>query len=413
MEIESSKVREYVESQKPKTAIAAIKKGLLKVANGLQFVNSIKNDLPTKDDSQLSASIKIIGLVSNLISRIPDKDDAMGRISRAFNLKERYNPGLVDIISDFNLLSEFKRVDPPADINNSFSDRWGKVMIFSHPKVGIVGMRESFSEVSSSILHSTDFSIDGIWDIVWDKVNGCVDIQPSPAQYRTFRFSSYNIDEGHQFGSASKKIDDFIDKNRKFINLGYERSYLFLGPPGSGKTTMSQRFARAYSKRILQFSPDAVWQVNDIDLLRLVNESGADVVLIDEIDKLMENMNSHSHGLMLSKIEKMRKCKKGLITIFTANSVKNFPDAMLRPGRIDDIIEFDYPCEDDRVAILKGYAEVLGVDMLDDVTSQVAKLSEGLTGAWLKEVVLQVKVSDSETACSLIEKMLKYARAKK
>lgn len=413
--ISADSIRNYIESQKPKSTIHAAKKFLLKAAHGLQFVNNIKNDLPNKDDSQLSSAIKIVGLVSNLMARIPDKDDgAMGRISRAFNLKESFNPGLMDIINDFNLLSEFRKVElPKNDSNNSFMDQYGKVLLYSHPNVGIIGLRDTLSEVSAYLLHSKDFNVDSVWDLVWAKVNGCVDVQPSPTQYKTFRFSGYGTDQGYQFGSASGQIADFIEKNRRFIELGFERSYLFLGPPGSGKTTMSQRFAREYTNKILQFAPEVVWQVNDIDLSKLIQEARADVILVDEIDKLLSNMNAHGQGQLLSRIEKLRKCRPGLITIFTANSVENFPEAMLRPGRIDDIIEFNYPSIEDRTAILKGYAEVVGVEFDEDTSAQISKMSEGLTGAWLKEVVMQAKVSDPKTACSLIEKMLKYAKGKK
>lgn len=415
VDITTDNIRNYVESQRPKTVISAVKKGLLKVAHGLQFVNSIKNDLPNKNDSQLSTAIKIVGLVSNLISRIPDKDDgAMGRVSRAFNLKEKYNPGLMDIINDFNLLSELKKVElPKTDSNNAFKDQYGKILLYSHPLIGVIGLRDTPSDVSSYLLHSKDFNVESIWDLVWSKVDGCVDVQPSPHQFRMFRFSKYGTDEGNQYGSACAQIDDFIEKNRKFIELGYERSYLFLGPPGSGKTTSSQRFAREYSNRILQLSPDAMWQVNDIDLTRLIQESGSQVILIDEIDKLFSNMNVHGQGQLLSRIEKIRKCKPSLITIFTANSVDKFPEAMLRPGRIDDIIEFGYPVKDDRIAILKGYADVMGVEINENISNQIAEMSEGLTGAWLKEVIMQIKVSDASSACTLIEKMLKYAKAGK
>lgn len=418
--ITSDTISNFVSSTKPTgiaVAIDAVKKGLGKVAHGLRFVNTIKNDLPTKDDNQLTSAIKMVGLVSNLLSQIPNSKDgsAMNRISKAFNLNERYNPALLDMINDFNLLSEFKRVELPKDDENgakSFTDHYGKVMLFKHPNVGIIGMRETLSDVSSNILHSPNFTPELIWDLVWDKVDGCVDVQSSNIQYKTFRFNGYPVDEGHHFGTAQGRVDEFIEQNRRFIELGFERSYMFLGPPGSGKTTMSQRFARAYSNRILQFSPDVIWNVGDIDIIKLIEESGTEVVLIDELDKLMGQLGSHHRGMLLSRIEKMRKCKKGLITIITANSVKNFPDAMLRPGRIDDIIEFTYPDESDRRMILQGYAEVLDVDVSDDIVGKIADISDGLTGAWLKEVVMQMKVSDPNTACGIIEKMLKYAKAR-
>ena len=412
--ITADKVREFVESSQSKTAIHATKKTLVRIASALSFVNGIKNDLPHKDDSQLTSAIKLIGLVSNLLAKIPDKEDsAMARISKAFALKERYNPGLMDIIHDFNLLHDFSKFEmPDTDTQKSFADKWGKVLLFSHPDIGVIGLRDTLSEVSSTILHSEDFTTDAIWKLVWAKTDGCVDIQPGGVQYKTFRFSKYSIDEGQQFGSAKERINDFIEKNRKFISMGFERSYLFLGPPGSGKTTFSQKFARAYSKKILQFSPEVVWGVNEADTIRLIQESGAEVLLIDEIDKLITNMNAHSLGQLLSRFEKFRRCRPGLITIFTANTVDSFPDAMLRPGRIDDIIEFSHPNPEDRRAILEGYAKALDVEMTEDAIEKITKTSEGLTGAWLKEVIIQAKVSDALSVCSLIEKMLKYARKK-
>ncbi len=411
-------IAEFVSSSKPQgleVAFKSAKRNLSKIAHGLQFVNSIKNDLPTKDDSQLTSAIKMVGLISNLLARIPDSKDgnAMNRISKAFNLKERHNPSLLDIINDFNLLSEFKRIElPKEEDSKSFADYYGKVLLYKHPKVGIIGMRETLSEVSSYLLHSPNFTPSTVWDLVWDKVNGCVDVQGSGERYKTFRFNKYPIDEGQHFGSARDKVEEFIDKNSQFISLGFERSYMFLGPPGSGKTTMSQHFARAYSNRILQFSPEVIWNVGDIDIIRLIEESGAEVVLIDELDKIMSQLGTSHKGMLLSRIEKMRKCKKGLITIITANSVNDFPEAMLRPGRIDDIIEFNYPNEDDRKKIISGYAELLNVSIDQGIVDRVASISEGLTGAWLKEVVMQMKVSNPDAACNLIEKMLKYAKAR-
>lgn len=419
MDITQDSINNFVNSTKPKglnVAFASTKKTLNKIARGLQFVNTIKNDLPTKNDGQLTTAIKLVGLLSTILSRIPDsKDDtAMNRISKAFNLKEGYNPSLMDIINDFQLLSEFTKINLPKneDEAKSFTDSWGKVLLYKHPKIGIIGVRETLSNVSSYILHSQDFTPNILWDLVWEKVNGCIDVQPSNESYKTFKFNGYKVDIGHHFGTAQEKVNDFIEKNRRFISLGFERSYMFLGPPGSGKSTMSQFFARTYSNRILQLSPVVIWNVGDIEIIKLIEESGAEVVLIDELDKLMEQLGAQHKGMLLSRIEKMRKCKKGLITIITANSVKNFPEAMLRPGRIDDIIEFEYPCEDDRKKILQGYADMLNVPITLDAVNRIANMSEGLTGAWLKEVIMQMKVSDQEAACSLIEKMLKYANPK-
>lgn len=392
--------------------MSVVKSAAIKLANGLQFINKIKNDLPTKEDSKLTSTVKVVGLVSNLLAQLPSDESASVRISRAFHLKETLNLSLADLIRDFNLLSEFQHVELPEDNKKSFSDRYGAIILYRHPNLGIIGVRESLSEVSSSIFHTDKFTAESVWDLIWQKVDGCVDVQYSKTAYKTFQYSKYTLDLGQQFGEAQHQVDDFIDKNSKFISMGLERSYLFLGPPGVGKTTMSQRFARAFSNRILQISAQAVFEIGDLCLIQLVQQSAAQVVLIDELDKMFSGQNEWRKGMLLSKIEKIRRCRPGLITIITANAVDSFPPALLRPGRIDDIIELDYPNAKDRYNILLGYANKYEVSFTDEILYRIAAVSDGLTGAWLKEVVMQAKVSDSRATLSLVEKMLKYSNHK-
>ena len=403
---------ELHEFAKP-SLMAVMKSAAIRLANGLQFVNKIKDDLPRKNDSKLTSTVKVVGLVSNLLAQLPSEESASVRISRAFHLKETVNPSLADLIRDFNLLSEFQHVELPEDNKKSFADRYGSIVLYRHQNLGIIGIRESLSEVSSCILHTDKFTPERVWDLIWGKVDGCVDVQhSSDTAWKTFQYSKYSLDLGQQFGEAQHQVDDFIDKNSKFIAMGFERSYLFLGPPGVGKTTMSQRFARAFSTRILQIAAQAIFEIGDQCLIQLVQQSAAQVVLIDELDKMFAGQNEWRKGPLLSKIEKIRRCRPGLITIITANSVDSFPPALLRPGRIDDIIELDYPNATDRYNILAGYAAKYEVSFTDEVLSRVVQVSEGLTGAWLKEVVMQAKVSDPKATLSLIEKMLKYSKPK-
>jgi hypothetical protein len=410
-------INAYISNNKTRrTIIQSVKKGITNLASGLQFINKIKNDLPNKNDNKFTSTIKIVGIISNLLSSIPTTTDigAMSRISKAFNLKETYNPGLMDLVRDFNLMSLFQKIYVSEDNEKgNFSDKFGKVSLYYHPKIGTIGTRDSVSEVSSMFLHSSDFNPKSIWDLVWSKSEGCIDVQQTDQSYKTFMFNTYNLDIGNQFGSSQRRIQKFIESNRKFIDMGYERSYLFVGPPGAGKSTMSQKFAHAFSNKIIQFTPMVILKISDISVSNLINEAEAEVILIDEMDKLFSELSQYNQGLMLARIEKLRRCRPGLITIFTANNINKFPTAMLRPGRIDDIIEFKYPGLDDRKAILVGYAKSIGVDILPEVVDEIAKQSNGLTGAWLKEVVMQMKVSDADSACSLITKMLKYSRPKK
>jgi ATP-dependent 26S proteasome regulatory subunit len=86
----------------------------------------------------------------------------------------------------------------------------------------------------------------------------------------------------------------------------------------------------------------------------------------------------------------------GVITLATTNhSDKIDPAIADRPGRFDRIIEVGLPRKNQRFHILKQLLEKLDVDTSVDISAidSLAKASEGLTGAWLRELVQSAFIS--------------------
>jgi proteasome regulatory subunit len=61
---------------------------------------------------------------------------------------------------------------------------------------------------------------------------------------------------------------------------------------------------------------------------------------------------------------------------------------LLRPGRVDQVFIFELPKENLRYKILSKIAEPMNIENKDNVLKELAKLTEGLTGACLKELLI-------------------------
>ena len=85
----------------------------------------------------------------------------------------------------------------------------------------------------------------------------------------------------------------------------------------------------------------------------------------------------------------------GVVTLATTNYPKHLDVALVdRPGRIDLRIEFGLPDKDLREHIFKKYLDDLETTKINYVS--LSKKSEGMTGAYIREVVMSAYIIAQE-----------------
>ena len=113
--------------------------------------------------------------------------------------------------------------------------------------------------------------------------------------------------------------------------------------------------------------------IEDIDTTGALNRRISDHPLLGEFLQAMDGVVPND----------------GVITVATTNHSESIDPAIAdRPGRFDRIIEVGPPSLKQRVHILERLLEKLEVPNFHrDAISTIAKGTEGLTGAWLREIV--------------------------
>jgi len=174
---------------------------------------------------------------------------------------------------------------------------------------------------------------------------------------------------------------------------------LLYGPPGTGKTLLAMALAReadAVFFHVRVTNVVAKWYTDSLDVLQevfaQVKESDRCILFLDEIDDLVfdravpEEMRHASRRLVNSVAEQLDDIGRSGDILAVAST--NRPDAvdpiLIRPGRLDQLIEVPLPETDEKRAVLKihmGKAEAMaGRNLfadpdLDSLLARTVKLS--------------------------------------
>lgn len=203
----------------------------------------------------------------------------------------------------------------------------------------------------------------------------------------------------------------------------------FYGPPGTGKSFAAEAIAKALGKKIIkanysQIESKFVGETpkNIKEIFKAAKREDA-VVLFDEADSILGSRlssvtQSTDHAVNVSKSVMLLEMDNfDGIMIFTTNFGENYDSAFVR--RIIGHIKFELPNEEGRKKIFLGLLPpTLPVSITDDELEKIIKISEGLSGGDLVNMVLyasssaverdgeQCKVlyTDFEEACYLIKK---------
>ena len=148
-------------------------------------------------------------------------------------------------------------------------------------------------------------------------------------------------------------VKSFLGKEDLYEKYGipYKRNYLLEGIPGCGKTTLILTIASELEMdvAIVNFGP----KITDSIFMNAVSNLQKNTILVlEDIDSLFlkrestrENKSAVSFSGVLNILDGLAR-NEGLITFMTTNYPDRLDDALVRPGRIDYKIHFDYSTEE-------------------------------------------------------------------
>merc|ERR1712142_1137344 len=202
-----------------------------------------------------------------------------------------------------------------------------------------------------------------------------------------------------------------VEHPEKFLQFGMQpsRGVLFYGPPGCGKTLLAKAIANECQANFIS--------VKGPELLTMwFGESEANVRdIFDELDSIAKSRGGSAGdgggasdrviNQILTEMDGMGS-KKNVFIIGATNRPDIIDSAILRPGRLDQLIYIPLPDEASRLAIFKANLRKSPVAPDVDV-EHLARVTKGFSGADLTEIC--------QRACKLairecIDKDIQHAR---
>ncbi|MGA1154084.1 MAG: AAA family ATPase [bacterium] len=241
-------------------------------------------------------------------------------------------------------------------------------------KVGLPDFAAAFREVEPSALRETVISVP---NVKWEEVGGL-----SAVKSRLIEAVEWPLRYGHLFAQAG---------------LRPSRGILLVGPPGCGKTLLAKALATESQANFVAMK-GADLHSNYVgeseqrlrDIFRKARQAAPCILFFDELDAFLPARGmmgldaAVSERILAQFLVEMDGIEelKGVLVLGATNRVDRLDEAILRPGRFDEIVKFAPPDSMEREEILKIHLKQKPLSDEVDAT-YLADLTEGWSGAEL------------------------------
>lgn len=211
------------------------------------------------------------------------------------------------------------------------------------------------------------------------------------------------------------------EQYQKF-GLAPSKGVLFFGPPGSGKTLLAKAVATEVSANFISVKgPEllSMWygesESNIRDIFDKARAAAPTVVFLDELDSIAKSRGGSQGDAggasdrvvnqLLTEMDGMNT-KKNVFVIGATNRPDQIDPALLRPGRLDQLIYVPLPDEKARLSILEAQLRNTPLEPGLQLT-EIAKITNGFSGADLSYIVqrgAKFAIKDSIEATVKLEK---------
>lgn len=147
----------------------------------------------------------------------------------------------------------------------------------------------------------------------------------------------YSWDSGTRFILKNEELaviksptsNRYLKHIKRALDKGINRSIIFLGGPGVGKSTLTNTIIKELGLRTLKFKYDP--QTTDLLAIEnIVDALKVEALILDDFDTVEGSI------ALLGFLERMHQKLK--LTIAIVNTLAQIPPAILRPARFDEII---------------------------------------------------------------------------
>ena len=148
--------------------------------------------------------------------------------------------------------------------------------------------------------------------------------------------------------SLVNHIDSFIKNKERYLKFGrvYKLCFLLTGVPGAGKSSLIKAIAMKYNRPIYALTLSKKLEDEALtDLFSEVKENS--IIVLEDIDAFFIDRQAQdiniSFSAILNMFDGLFSPGNGCILFMTGNNPERLDSALIRPGRVDQIIKFDYP----------------------------------------------------------------------
>eukprot|EP01080_Neovahlkampfia_damariscottae_P008249 gene8249-73_t len=205
------------------------------------------------------------------------------------------------------------------------------------------------------------------WDIFTSILRS---IQPNQLKDFGTKITNVSFDEIGGYEKIKKKVKQILmmpfDDNIKKFNMPTSSGILLHGPSGNGKSLISKAIASLGKMNYIHFKAPELFSKYYGETEKIIREIFTKarelepcVLVFDEIDSIGSSRGSGDSDSgtssrvltqLLTEMDGIQE-KKQIILVGCTNQIDSMDEALLRPGRLDQLMYVDYPDENDRRAI--------------------------------------------------------------
>lgn len=252
-----------------------------------------------------------------------------------------------------------------------------------------------------------------VQDIIWKQGRDyMLAVKPeTPGSYFKQGADRFSLEEMPEPGSyLGEKPVPWYAQRLSVHGAEEPRSALLIGPSGAGKSVLARLIAKELSPgtstRTLKIASNVLKTCRYDEVLSLVQSLKPTVLLLDDCN-LADAKYTEEFLAILEALH-----QPGCLVFVTMMTEKKPDDIKrgslcfpgMRPGRIDESFVLGYPDEALRTKIISHYMG--GAPRTDGLYEEVAKATEGLTGAYLREVARRILVYGSSNWMEEVQRVM-------